>query len=172
MWIRVVGMGSDAGHQKRITKAMQSHFAPLPQAKGARKDHKPMDPDIGYPMRVMMDGKKGPNGPLANLMSQILRPVRLALNETVDTEVINTEELCYFIQEHNKKIDNDPGPRLQPRRSTKTPPIQGPNFVVGSMDVKSLYPNCKKEKSAINIEKAFKITNLEFKNIDREFLVK
>ena len=60
MWIRVVQMGSDAGHLKRITKAMQSHFAPLPQAKGARKDHKPMDPDIGYPMRVMMDGKKGP----------------------------------------------------------------------------------------------------------------
>ena len=93
-----------------------------------------------------MDGKKGPNGPLANIMSQVLRPVRMAFNDIVDTEVVNTEELCHFIQEHNNKIENDPEPRIQPRRAQKAPPLQGQNFVVGSMDVKSLYPNCKKDK--------------------------
>ena len=40
------------------------------------------------------------------------------------------------------------------------------------MDVKALFPNCKKQKTSLHIEKAFKITNIDFKNIDREYLVK
>ena len=40
------------------------------------------------------------------------------------------------------------------------------------MDVKGLYPSCKIEKSCSNIEKAFRMTGLEFQNIDAQFLVK
>ena len=125
MRIRTVNMGLNAGsgQQACIVKAMQSHFAPLPQAKGARKDHKPLDPNFGYPMRVMMDGKKGPNGPLANIQSQILRPVRSALNQIVGTEVVNTEELCKVLEDHNTRIDLEPEVRVMPKRANKTPPL-------------------------------------------------
>ena len=125
MWCRVLNFGRDAGRDQmsRISKAMQSHYSPLPQAKGVRKDHKPMDPEFGFPMRVMMDGKKGPNGPLANIQCHILRPVRKKLNDIVKTEVISTEELCHFIHEHNMRVDNQPEVRVQPRRAQKTPPL-------------------------------------------------
>ena len=110
--------------------------------------------------------KKSPTGPLANIQSQILRPVRSALNQIVGTEVVNTEELCKVLEDHNTRIDLEPEVRVMPKRANKTPPLQGQNFIVGSMDVKALFPNCKKQKSSENIEKAFKLTNLDFKNVD------
>ena len=102
VWCRVVQMGANVGSQNygRIQKAFQSHYSSLPNAKGARKDHKPEDPEFGYPMRIMMDGKKGPNGPLANIQSQILRPVRKELNNQIGTELLNTEELCHHFMNH------------------------------------------------------------------------
>ena len=110
-----------------------------------------MDPNFGYPMRVMMDGKKGPNGPLANIQSFILRPVRSALNDIVKTEVISTEELCFYLEQHNARIETEPRARVQPKRSSKNPPLQGQKYIVGSMDVKALYPNCKKDKTSEKI---------------------
>ena len=40
------------------------------------------------------------------------------------------------------------------------------------MDVKALYPSCKKDKSAQKIKKAFIMADLDFRNLDRDFLVK
>ena len=49
---RVINLGANAWPDQKVTcsKAMQSYFAPLPQAKGARKDHKTLDPILGYPI--------------------------------------------------------------------------------------------------------------------------
>ena len=80
--------------------------------------------------------------------------------------------MCKVLEDHNARIDLEPEVRVMPKRANKTPPLQGQNFIVGSMDVKALFPNCKKQKSSENIEKAFKLTNLDFKNVDTEFLVK
>ena len=121
----------------------------------------------------MMDGKKGPNGPAANLVAQILRPVKNALNNKVGTKIISTEEACHHFETFNTEVLNRTGPRRQPRRANKAPPpFQNVTYIVGSMDVKGLYPSCKAEKSAQNVQKAFKMCDLQFQNFDTEFLVK
>ena len=156
----------------RISQATQVHSSSVPQAKGVRKDHKENDPIFCPPIRMLMDGKKGPNAPLANITSRVLRPVRQNLNEKIQTEAISTEEICHHFMAHNQKVMNEPEVRRQPRRGRKCPPLQNSNMIIGSMDVKGLYPSCKIEKSCSNIEKAFRMTGLEFQNIDAQFLVK
>ena len=159
-------MGANVGSQNygRISKAFQSHYSSLSNAKGAHKDHKPEDPEFGSPMHIMMDGKKGPNGPLANIQLPILRLVRKALNQQVGTELLNTEKLCHHMINHNQRVVQETPIRIQPKRGAENPPLQTPEFVVGSMDLKALYPNCKKVKSAAKIVRAFILTNLDFKN--------
>ena len=70
------------------------------------------------------------------------------------------------------KVRQEPHVRIQPRRGNKNPPLQTSEYIVGSMDVKALYPSCKKDKSAQKIEKAFIMADLDFRNLDRDFLVK
>ena len=59
-----------------------------------------------------------------------------------------------------------------PERTGKTPSLQSSKVVVGSMDVKALYPNVKTKKLMKKIQEAVKICDLEFDNIDKEFLTK
>ena len=79
-------------------------------------------PEFGCLMRVMMDGKKDPNGPLANIVSFVIMPVRSKLNsEIVKTETVSTEELSHFLEEHNNRVENEPEVRVQPSRAKKIP---------------------------------------------------
>ena len=52
-------------------------------------------------MRPLCDGKLGPNAPLGNLVSNLLRPVREKLDMKIGTELINTEELTQVIEQFN-----------------------------------------------------------------------
>ena len=98
-----IGMNAGRNQQLRISQATQVHSSSVPQAKGVRKDHKENDPIFGPPIRMLMDGKKGPNAPLANITSRVLRPVRQNLNEKIQTEAISTEEICHHFIAHNQK---------------------------------------------------------------------
>ena len=121
-------------------------------------------------MRTMVNGKVGPNAPLAKLQAAILRPVRDALNDQVKTEIVSTEEALHHFEKHNSEE-----PRVVrdlPTRGNNRPRLQGNQKVIGSMDVSALYPSCKAEKSSLKVEKAFRLSGLEFKHVNREFLVK
>ena len=72
---------------------------------GLRKDHKRApDPVLGPPLRPVVDGKTGPNAPLANLMARLLRPVRFGLHNKIPTEIISTEEALHHLQNFNTKV--------------------------------------------------------------------
>ena len=124
LWCKVTQIGNNVSDSmnKRIQQATHVEKMGVPQLKGVRKDHKDSDPEYDPPVRVMMDGKKGPNGPAANLVAQLLRPVKNSINDKVGTEVISTEEVCHHFEKFNNEVLNRTGPRRQPRRANKAPP--------------------------------------------------
>ena len=124
MWCKTTKIGQNAGRaqHERIIQASQVHSSSVPQYKGLRKDHKPPDPIFGPPLRVLADGKKGPNAPAANLQAQVLRPVRSSLNRKIQTEIVSTEEACYHFSKFNEKVRAMPDVRRQPKRGNKPPP--------------------------------------------------
>ena len=134
----------------------------IPAMTGLRKDHKEgWDREEGPPSRPLVNGKVGPNCGLANLISRILRPLRKQVVERTGNEVISTEELLRWIEEYNKErerknrelaeeeIGGDRAPRRYIARGCKH--MEGEQMVVGSMDVKSLYPSCKAKQMGEHI---------------------
>ena len=120
-----------------------------------------------------MDGKIGPNAPLANLMARVLRPVRSGIHDKINTEIISTEEALYHIQEfNNNNVASEFNQRTQPSRGCRVPNIQINDIQVGSMDVTGLYPNCKVQNTIIKIEESINNCGLVFNQINREFLTK
>ena len=68
-----------------------------------------------------MNGKLGPNAPLANLLARVLRPVRSDLQEKlITTEVLSTEEVLHYIEKFNIKEKEFGRPNLP--RGCKAPP--------------------------------------------------
>jgi len=177
VWTGILQLGKNAGQgqTRRISNALHVDMSTVPACKGMRKDHKRCDnSDIGPPCRPVVDGKIGPNAPTGNLMTRLLKTVREGLHRKIQTEVLSTEELLHHIEQHNIKQQNRTvnAPRESFPRAGKIPPLQSDSYIIGSMDVIALYPNCKKIKTANKIEIAMTKCDLEFDNIDRELLVK
>ena len=61
--------------------------------------------------------------------------------------------------------------KSQPSRYVKCPQNKG-DKIIGSMDVAALFPSCKADKSSQRLDEALNKCNLEFQNIDRDFLCK
>ena len=136
----------------------------------------------GPPIRPVVNGKAGPNAGLANLISRILRPLRKQVVRNTGNEVISTEELLRWIEEYNKErerknreleeeeIGGARAPRRYIARGCKQ--MQGEQIVVGSMDVKSLYPSCKAKQTGEHIIEFFKNTDLTFNGVHVNSIVK
>ena len=139
-WVKVLNMGMHAGdgQPRRIQEALKVTHSNVAHLKGFRKDHKRTpDPTIGPPLRPVADGKVGPNAPLANLMTRLLKPVREGIHKKVPTEILSTEEALHLIEKFNNEV-GDHVARVQPTRANKTPPMQTGSIQVGSMDVTAL----------------------------------
>ena len=170
-WRQILGVGNLAGEgqSQRCDEALNVMFNGIPSLLGLRKDHKVYEDVIrGPPLRPLCNGNLGPNAPLANLLAKFLRCVRSGIYENNPSEVLSTEEVLHLVQNFNQEVAQIP--RRQPGRAGKCPPIQTDEIVVGSMDIKALYPNCKILETAKVIEQAVRSCDLEFKGIDRKFL--
>ena len=120
-------------------------------------------------MRPLVNGKLGPNAPLANLLARVLRAARSGMSLDKPTAILSTEELLHYLSQFNREIRQIP--REQPRRGCKTASrIQSNQYIVGSMDVKALYPSCRVGETVKMVEDAIKSCGLKFKDIDRRFL--
>merc|ERR1711954_594491 len=75
------------------------------------------------------------------------------------------------IEKANIALDNWKK-RIQLSRACRQPAIQSGNPVLGSMDVKALYPNCKFQGTMTAVSKASKVANLEFVGVNKWFLVR
>ena len=148
MWTRILKAGEKAGNtaesrvKRNITVAAGSHgLAPLYTL---RKDHKVYeDKEIGPPVRPVCGGSAAYNNKFSHLISSLLKHVW----KDCDTACENTEEILAEIRDHNQHgIEGD--------------------AVIGSLDVKALYPNLDVGFTAEIVAKEFRESQFEVEGID------
>ena len=84
LWARGLDIGGNTDTNDRCKNALLSQFAKVPKMQGLRKDHKPDmegDPTRGPPLRPLVSARSSPNAPLSNLMSGIVKGIRVEMNK-------------------------------------------------------------------------------------------
>ena len=151
IWTRITKAGENNKSEKaqdRIKSNLMvknNGHAPL---YALRKDHKPCeDQTKGPKTRPVCSGSSAYNRKLSHLISKIIRPLWQE-EETIST---NTEEvMAAFSEVNNKNIDTE--------------------IVVGSADVKALYPSLDIEHTAHIVGESFYHSQYEFTEIDNREL--
>ena len=134
-------MGKIWGHEDRFKSAYSVSFNQIPSLNGLVKDHKK---DFKIRPVCRAQANQSPNGPLADLVGEILSPFIEAADVENRSEVISTEELLYEVEKVNGEILKE---------GVKRGPYQKEgNLVVGSLDVCSFYPNIDVEMAAEEVK--------------------
>ena len=102
--LKAVNMGADWGHEDRFKSAHSSSHNEVPSVNQLIKDHK--DTLKTRPV-CRANANQTPNGPLSELVGELLNPYIEAADSEERTEVRSTEELCYEIEKVNK-LQGDP----------------------------------------------------------------
>lgn len=156
---RVLRMGEDWDQSDRVHQAVTSVSTGIPALDGMLKDHKMTDI---LPVRPVCRAGRSPNGILSDITSDILVAVsrditdrraieHRRINGEPDLisdlgEVRSTEELQAKVRECNRAIE-----RLE--EEYKAEGLPKPTVVVGSNDVKALYPSCLTVPSAAAVRR-------------------
>ena len=120
MWTRMLEAGSAWGHTTRIKNNMISKTSPVAPLYGLRKDHKASTDAGGPPVRPVCGASDSLNMKLSHILTTLLDPVWKSPNNS--TSCMSTEELVAEIEKVNASSECEP-------------------LVVGSVDVKALYPS-------------------------------
>ena len=132
-----VGRGTTDSQAARLKAALLNQDKTPPILYGTPKDHKPVqqgEEETGPPTRPICGAKRAPNGQLSDLLVRVLDPLCDLEAEELGTESRSTEDMIASLDGHNRDF-------MDASQTAKE------NLVVGSMDVKALYPS-------INIEEA------------------
>ena len=151
MWTKMLKMGKNEKSNNaenriktNVTIATGSHGTA--SLYSLRKDHKYTDnQEKGPPVRPVCSGNEGYNNKLSHRISKIIRP----LWKESDTCCENTEEILADIKELNEKRINE-------------------DIIVGSLDVKALYPSLDINFTAEIVSKEFYENEYELEGIDVE----
>jgi hypothetical protein len=150
---RVLRLGEGWKHQERVQQAVRSEHTGVPHLDGMLKDHKET-PQL--PVRPVCRSSTSPNGILSDLTSDILVGIIREMTDRKETEdrriageditsdlgeVKSTEELLAKVMECNRYI-------MKREIEEKDKGNEAPQYVVGSNDVKALYPSCLAKPSA------------------------
>ena len=130
-WAEFMKVGANHEHQTRVHSAVVGRDPPPPSLYGLRKDHKPTDPGKPPPLRPVCGCNVGPGTRLGELLCLVLE--RVADTVTGKAEIASTEELCQKVNSLNKDMEEVD--------------MSGKQLIVGSLDVKGLYPSLKVEKT-------------------------
>ncbi|KAL9970203.1 hypothetical protein ACROYT_G022537 [Oculina patagonica] len=132
LWVRILNAGEGVGGQARIKSNMMVHNSSLAPLYALRKDHKNVaDHNVGPPVRPVCGAVTTYNRKLSHLISFILAEVW----KEAESVCLNTEEmLAGFKQLNDSHVTED--------------------IVVGSADVKALYPSLD---IAFTVEKVCKV---------------
>ena len=148
--LRTFQFGEDWNHQDRFKSACGVENSEIPSLCQFVKDHKET---LKTRPVCKAQVQQAPNGPLADLVCEVLSPFVEEADKVRRTEVKSTEELCSEIKTVNERITKD-GVRRGPfQRAGK--------LVVGSKDVKAHYPE-------MDIEVAAEEAKLEIEESDLE----
>ena len=143
---------------KLITQSLKPVYRGGAPLSGEYKDHKEgWDLASGPPVRPLCNGNLGANAAVGLVTSMLIRPVRNDLNQLLGTSICSCEELLRGITDLNEEMQL----RLEefkpsrPERACKRGKCQDfQQVIIGSMDVKSLYPNCKLKEASTHIRTA------------------
>jgi hypothetical protein len=164
---KVLRIGENWHHQDRVQQAVRSEHTGVPNLDGMLKDHKGTEK---LPVRPVCKSGSSPNGILSDLTSDILVSIIREMTDRQDTEerrlagddvvsdlgeIKSTEELQAKVQDCNDYINKRESECLE--NGTEIP-----QYVIGSNDVKALYPSCKTEESAKIVRKQVEQSQLDF----------
>ena len=146
MWTNFLKAGEHAGehgHQRTKENMLSSERTDPPPLYGLRKDHKKCnDNETGPPTRPVCGASAAHNGKLSHLISMILKEVKRADEDSCES----TDDIMAAIQIVNEEHSVENGNKL----------------LVGSLDVKALYPSLNIPFAAEKISEEFIESNLEF----------
>ena len=172
---RLLKIGDKWGHQDRVQSAAKSELSSIPPLAILIKDHKP---DVDKPVRPLCRSAESPNGPLSEITSDVMSIVANELNGRQGTEVKSTEEMCAILDNINTVVEPDYNCLDQcgvikqealSNHNLAIHPDHLPNIVIGSMDVKALYPSLDIEHSSKIIEKLIIESHVDF-DCDVQFM--
>ena len=127
MWSKILKAGEfsgDHGPQRIKENMLSAEKCDPPPLYALRKDHKPhSEAESGPPTRPVCGATAAHNGKLSHLLSMVLKEVKRLDNDSCES----TEDILAEIQELNEKDSASIG--------------QNEKLVVGSLDVKALYPS-------------------------------
>ena len=150
MWLRILKASSHCGAngESRTRANMMVENSSVAALHTLRKDHKAaQDPEEGPATRPVCGANAAYNRKLAHLISTIIRPVWM-----------NGESVCCSSEEMMAAIHT-----LNGRNSNE-------ELIVGSADVKALYPSLDIEHTAEIVATLFHGSTVEINNIDSEEL--
>ena len=143
---RIFGVCSTWDDGQRVKSAMTNKKLPPPSLKLSHKDHKKKIPGKPAPCRPICGASISPNGQTSNLVSMVLN--RLADAYDGGTECKSTEEMIAGIEE-KVNIRDDIS-----------------EMIVGSMDVRALYPSLLASTSTKIITEVFMATDIKIEGIN------
>ena len=165
---RVLKIGNKWNQQDRVQSAAKSTLSSVPPLAILLKDHKP---GPNKPVRPLCRSSESPNGPLSEITSDVMCLVANELNSRQKTEVKSTEEMCAILDNINETIEPDYScfeqcgtveqDKLSEHNLNKHPDTL-PQIVIGSMDVKALYPSLDIDHSSSVIDKLIRNSQVNF----------
>ena len=153
MWTRILNAGVDVGQHARIKKNMFNKDSPAPPLYGLRKDHKtlPVGEELkGPPVRPVCGAKLSPNSKLSHILCTLLDPVWKSPENS--TCCMSTEEMVAEICRANDLKQDGQKP------------------IVGSADVKALYPSLELEFTIDIVCEEFRKSQIYVENVDSKEL--
>ena len=152
--LRAFKFGETWGHGDRFVMAGKAENNEVPDLNQLVKDHKPT---LQTRPVCRAQVTQAPNGPIAELLCEILNPFVEEADRESRTEVKSQEELCSEMNKVNTRIREE-GLRRGPFQT------EG-NLVVGSKDVEAHYPNIDIDLAASEVKKEIEESDLEV-NVD------
>ena len=150
--LRALQFGENWGHEDRFNSACRVRNHEVPSMNQLVKDHK--DTLKTRPV-CRCKVQQAPNGPLADLVCEVLNPFVEEADKDRKTEVKSTEELCAEMKVANERIAAT-GVRRGPFQ------LAG-NLIVGSKDVSAHYPNIDIEVAAEEVKLEVEESDIEVK---------
>lgn len=148
-WSKMLQIGKDTNSVDRIKNSLKTRNSDYAVLSCLRKDHKQgFDTVEGPPGRPLCAGNIGYNYRFSHLLCMLLKDIP----EDAETECENTEDLIAKIDEVNARSLGD-------------------GFIIGSMDVKSLYPSLDIDHTIQIVCKMFETSNVDIEGIDFEEVI-
>ena len=158
MWGKLLRLGAkwDSGrHSERVRSALRTRFCLAPPMSGYYKDHKPLVPgkeNLGPKLRPVCGAVESCNGPLSNILAEILNILGDKMDNEVGALCLSTEEMYGALEMYNRRAD-----------STRKP-------IIFSMDVVGMFPALRHKEVALTCREEYIRSDLTLEELDIEAL--